>query len=579
MAGNYPLTIILGMLDNTGPGFGKASSRLGKFAEKAGRIGKTMTANLTMPIAGVATHAVRAFAEFEKGMSNVSTLVDTSTESMADMGKMVQKIGARTPVEMSQLTSALFDVRSAGIGADDAMSVLEKSAQLGTAGLGTTAQAARLAAGAINAWNLKGEDADRVYNTIFQTTKNGITTIAGLEQGFGAVAGKMASAGIGVEDYMASIAALTTTTLPASQAHTQMRAAVDGLEKSGKKTGKVFRKLGVKDFKELLAREGNVTEAFRKIADAAGDESGALKDLIGSSEGAAAVTALLGKQGDKQIATFEEMQKKSEGLTDVQIAFNKQNETSAAQWQRTKNQLTSAAISMGTVLAPALTKISQKVSELAAWFSGLDDDTKETIAKFAFFVAAAGPVVMMVGKITTGIRMLSLALGAGPLGLLVGGLLAIRALTGDSFSTIFNDAIAFWKENLGKVFLWIEDKIKQITQVVGDAVAYLKGEETSADKDRQDIRNEIIRTETEATFGRKRVAGQNRETAIDAKFEALLAKKDREGAFNFNATQAPAGAVDGRMVLEFVNPPPGIRVKSKQQLEAVDVKMGPQAGF
>lgn len=420
MAGKeFPLSIIIRTVDRSTAALraiGKKFDGLGKKMEnvgrKAGKIGRSITRGLTLPIVAVGVASVRAFSDFEKGMASVSTLVDTSTESMDQMGKKVLEIGRRTPVAIDELTSALFDIRSAGIPAADAMNVLERSAKLGVAGLGSTAQAARLAAGAINAWGLEGKAADRIFNTIFQTTKNGITTIAGLEQGFGAVAGKMAKAGIEVDDYFASIAALTTTTLKAAEAHTQMKAAVDGLEKSGKKTRKVFEKLGVKDFKELVRTSGGVTQAFRLISGAVGKQSGALKDLIGSSEGAAAVQALAGRQGDKQVSTLKDMRKETKGLTDDQIAFNKQNKTSAAQWQKTKNSLTSAAISMGTLLAPALTKVAAKIQSVAAWFGNLDDSTKSTIAKIAGITAVVGPMLIVLGKVAPGVGLIITALKA-----------------------------------------------------------------------------------------------------------------------------------------------------------------------
>ncbi len=418
MAGKeFPLSIIIKTIDRSTAAIraiGKKFDGLGKKMEsvgkKAGKIGKSLTKNLTLPIVAVGVASVRAFSEFEKGMASVSTLVDTNVESMDEMGKKVQEIGRRTPVALDKLTSALFDIRSAGIPAADAMNVLERSAQLGVAGLGDTAQAARLVAGAINAWGLEGEAADRIYNTVFQTTKNGITTIEGLEQGFGAVAGKMAAAGIEVDDYFASIAALTTTTLKASGAHTQMRAAVDGLQASNKRTSKIWRKLGVKDFNELLKKSGGVTEAFRAVAGAAGDQSGALKKLIGSSEGEAAVMALISKQGDKQLSTLKDMRKETVGLTDDQIAFNKQNKTSAAQWQKTKNSLASAAISMGTLLAPALTKVADKIQSVAKWFENLDDSTKSTIAKIAGVTAVVGPMLIVLGKVAPGVGLIITAL-------------------------------------------------------------------------------------------------------------------------------------------------------------------------
>jgi len=59
-------------------------------------------------------------------------------------------ISTRVPKSVEELTSALYDVRSAGITAENAMSVLEQSARLATAGLGTTKEAVNLMTSAFN---------------------------------------------------------------------------------------------------------------------------------------------------------------------------------------------------------------------------------------------------------------------------------------------------------------------------------------------------------------------------------------------------------------------------------------------
>ena len=99
------------------------------------------------------------------------------------MQKSVLDLGKRVPVSLDDLASALYDIRSAGISAGDAMGVLEGSAKLAVAGLGTTKEAANIVTSAINAFGLKGKDQANVYNTFFETVKNGKTTISELSQG------------------------------------------------------------------------------------------------------------------------------------------------------------------------------------------------------------------------------------------------------------------------------------------------------------------------------------------------------------------------------------------------------------
>lgn len=122
-------------------------------------------------------------------MSNVSTLLDVSKKEMKEMGDQVLAIAGRVPKPLEEMTEGLYNIRSAGVSAKDAMMVLEQSGRLATAGLGTTNEAVDLATSSINAFGLKGVEAKKAFETIFLTVKSGKTNISELAQSFGMVAG------------------------------------------------------------------------------------------------------------------------------------------------------------------------------------------------------------------------------------------------------------------------------------------------------------------------------------------------------------------------------------------------------
>lgn len=293
---------------------------------------------------------IKAAMEFEAQMASVSTLVDTSTESMADMGREVLEIGKRTPVAIADLTSGLYDVRSAGIAAGEAMSVLEGSARLAVAGLGTTKQATDLVTSSINAFNIPAQEQARLYDVIFKAVKNGKTTIAELSQGFGAVAGTVANAGIEIDEYFASVAALTTAGLPAAQAHTQIRAAIAGLTRETKQSSKIFRALGVKTFAELVEKSGGMVNAFSLIREQVGGNDAEMIKLLGSVEAYNAVLGLSGSVNGKYAETLDDMRN---GANAVDDAFQKQADTFRGVVRLFQNSMAALAVSIGEALLPA----------------------------------------------------------------------------------------------------------------------------------------------------------------------------------------------------------------------------------
>jgi TP901 family phage tail tape measure protein len=270
------------------------------------------------------------------------------------MKEEVLQIAKRTPVALDGLTSALYDIRSAGISADMQFEVLEKSAQLGMTGLGSTSEAVDLVTSSLNAFQLKGEEASRVYDTIFKTVKFGKTTISGIAQGFGSVAGTVAASNIKLDDYLAAVAALTTTGQPAAQAHHQLKAAIAGMIRESDESKKVFHALGVKSFKELIQKSGGMVNAFKAITDCVGGNESAILSLFGSTMAYNAVLGLTTKQNKAYVETLESMRY---GTSLIDEGYQKQYNTEHAMMQRMKNMSQVIGIQLGEALSPAFGKI------------------------------------------------------------------------------------------------------------------------------------------------------------------------------------------------------------------------------
>lgn len=465
MAKEFPLSIILRAVD-------KATGPLRKVGKSLSKVGRDLSTKVSLPILAVGAASVKAFADFERGMTAVSTLIDTSTEDLDAMGRKVLEIGRRTPVAVSDLTAALYDVRSAGISAADQFSVLERSAQLGVAGLGSTKEAVDLVTSSINAFGLTGADAERVYDQIFKTVKNGKTNIAELAQGFGAVASTVNATGTELDEYLAAVAALTTTGLPAAQAHSQLRAVMSGLTRSTEKTRAVFRKLGAKDFKDLIKQSGGLVPALGRVRDLLGGNEGKMFDLFGSTEALGAVLSVTGAQAGAFSATLADMRTGAEAMT---VAFDKQGKTATARMQKLSNVLVSLGTSIAKILLPTLEKLASMLEGVADWFIGLDKGTQRWIVGIAVAVAAIGPALAILGKlamtlslvtkafglVATAVRVVSAVLIANPLGAAVALLATAAYMIYDNWGD-FEDFFKLIWGGVVDAFDWAWSKIKPI---------------------------------------------------------------------------------------------------------------------
>lgn len=366
--------------------------KVGKAAMVAGGIVLTLcAANLKLA------------ADFETGMASVSTLIDTNVESLAEMNKEVLNIAKRTPVALNDLTSSLYDIRSAGISANDQFVVLEKSAQLGVAGLGTTSEAVDLVTSSLNAFQLKGNDATRVYDTIFKTVKFGKTTISGLAQGFGAVAGTVSASNIKLDDYLAAVAALTTTGQPAAQAHHQLKAAIAGMTRESEESVAVFKALGVKNFKELIQKSGGMVNAFSRITNQVKNNDAAILKLFGSTEAYNSVVGLTSKQHQTYVETLNAMRN---GPSLVDEGYLKKLDTINAQMQRFQNFMQKIGIDMGTALMPYVRRFLDFMEKIMDVFDRMPDKFKNKLsvglAGIGIALTTFGIASIAIGKMMSG---------------------------------------------------------------------------------------------------------------------------------------------------------------------------------
>lgn len=105
--------------------------------------------------------------------------------------------------------------------------------------------------------------------------------------------------------------------------------------------------------------------------------------------------------------------------------------------QQLKNQLGDIGEQIGTILLPVLEKITAALKKVATWFQNLSPEIKEIIVIVGAFVAAVGPLLVVVGKVATALKsvlaimpVLSSAFSAfcaTPLGAMIAGITALAA--------------------------------------------------------------------------------------------------------------------------------------------------------
>ncbi len=419
--------------------------------------------------------SVKNAVEFEKGMSKVATIVDTNTESMEKMGNAVLDIAKKTPVQVSELTDALYEIRSAGISADDALGILENSAKLSVVGFASTAETVDMVTSALNAFKLKGEEAQNVYGYIYEASKAGKTSLSDMAQGFGSVAGSVAEANISLPEYLSAVSALTKTGLSATSANMELKSVITGVTREGKDLTKVLDQLGAKSFKDLMDKQGGLVNAFRAITDSVKNDDAAIISIFGNMKAYNAVVQLTGSLNNEYTTTLENMKK---GTDNINQAFAKQKETVSAQWQLMKNNIEDLSIRVGSVFLPALNKALEALNAFIDKIPELVQQLKDWVANNDWVQGAlvalgsilAGLAISAIPALITalGSLIVTVATAAAPfvaVGLLITGLyVAIK--NWDQISAFVQDVWNKVVEYTMGVWEWMKPYVETALRVV-----------------------------------------------------------------------------------------------------------------
>ena len=131
-------------------------------------------------LATAAGLAVKSFAKFEDGFSDVVTLLDKSAfgakkfeQGISEMKSGILDLGAATGESFDVLNKALFDTVSAGVDAGDSLEFLAAATDLAVAGATDTSVAVDGMTSAMNAFGLDASEATSIAQKFFVAQKGG----------------------------------------------------------------------------------------------------------------------------------------------------------------------------------------------------------------------------------------------------------------------------------------------------------------------------------------------------------------------------------------------------------------------
>lgn len=481
-------------IDETNTKAQNLATKIGSVMETAGNkitgLGKAI-APVSAVLTGVLTASTKSASDFQNGMAKMSTLFDTSKTSVSDLSKEFLTLSNKTGLSASELAEAGYQALSAGQSVDKVGKFVETAGNLAKAGFTSTTTAVDVLTTTMNAYGKSAGSADQIANKLVRTQNLGKTTVDELASAMGKVIPTASSMGVNINNLTSGYVSLTKQGIATAEATTYMNSMFNELDDSGTTLGGVIKEKTGKSFQECMNSGMSLADVLQ-ITKQYADENGiAYNELWSSAEAGKAGLAILNGGVDEFNKTVETM---ASNTDDVGEALEKL-ETPSVKAHKAINQIKNSGIELGTAfigaLAPTLEKVCGVVEKATTWFSSLDEHTKTMIATAMGIGAVASPVLIIGGKIISGIgsmvgkirtaisttSSLSGVLGAitSPIGLVVVAITALIAIfvalynTNEDFRNTVQSAWATIKETISTVIEAVKELISAFIQLVKQA--------------------------------------------------------------------------------------------------------------
>lgn len=485
--------------------------------------GSTLTKGVTIPLVGAGTAIMAVGNKFEAQMSRVQGISGATEAELKSLTDQAIELGAKTSFSATEAAEGMENLASAGFTTNEIMQAMPGLLDLAASSGADLATASEIAASAVRGFGLEASDTAHVADVFAEAAARTNAQTEDMGEAMKYIAPVAKAMGQSLEMTAAAVGIMSDAGIKGSQAGTSLRGALSRLAKPTEAMTKTMEKLGL----EFYDAQGNMLPLDDIIGELESSMAGltqeqrnnALVTLFGQ-ESLSGMLALIERGPDELSAlskSFEEADGAAGDMADTML------DNTSGSIEEMMGSIETLAIKLQQVLAPTVTAVVKKITEFVNFLSSLDEDTLKFITTVGMVAAAVGPVLLIGGKLITGIVSVMNAISSlkgvmtalqaafaaitggatglsgviaallSPIGLVIAGVAALTAawVTNfggirdktkeilDSISQIISAVLEFvtglWENN----FLGIQDIVKQgwalIERVFSDALDLIVG--------------------------------------------------------------------------------------------------------
>jgi TP901 family phage tail tape measure protein len=376
--------------------------RVEKTGKKLSGMGRGLTKNVTAPLLAIGAAGFKVAGDFEASLAKMEGLVGIQRDQIDAWRGDIRSLATDYGSSATEAADALFFITSAGLRGADAMDTLEASLKASAAGLGDVTTIADLSTSAMNAYGSDVLSAAGATDVLTAAVREGKLEPRELAGAMGSVLPIASEMGIRFDELGAAMAAMSRTGTNAAQASTQLRSIMTSLLRPTADAEAQLKEMGLSasGLRRQIREDGLLSVLQTLDAEFKANEDAAAR-VFGNVRALSGVLDMMGGSADTTAEIFGELADTSGALD---AAFDAQD-TSMFKLSQMWAALKDLALEVGDAILPSVTAVIEKVTgalkALTAGIGALPGPVKAAVVALAGIAVAAGPVLLVVGKLMT----------------------------------------------------------------------------------------------------------------------------------------------------------------------------------
>lgn len=394
------------------------ATTIGNNLQSAGKsmtsAGSTLTKTVTTPVLGLGTAAVKVTSDFESAMSKVSAISGATGGDLDALNKKAQEMGAKTKFSATESAEAFTYMAMAGWKTEDMLSGIDGIMSLAAADGLDLATTSDIVTDALTAFGLSASDSGHFADVLAKASSNANTNVSMLGESFKYAAPVAGALGYSAEDTAIALGLMANAGIKGSQGGTALRGSLTRLIKPTDEAAALMEQYGL----SMTNADGSM-KSLGEVMNMLRDKLGGLTE----AEQAQVAAQIFGQEAMSGMlaiinASDSDYAKLTDAIYDADGAAQQMADTMldnlSGQLTLLKSALEGLAIQFGEILMPYIKQFVTWLQNLTQKLQELTPEQKEQIVKWAAIAAAIGPVLMVLGKLTSSVGSIITTFGKIP---------------------------------------------------------------------------------------------------------------------------------------------------------------------